>query len=53
MTKNTNRMTPAARRALHIRRAARRVWQTLPAAAAVTLAGIGFFALCLLILETI
>ena len=53
MKQTNHRMTPAERRALHIRRAARRLWHTLPAVGVAILAGIGFFALCLLILETI
>lgn len=53
MKQTTHRMTPAERHALHIRRAARKAWQTLPAVAVAILAAVGFFALCLYILETI
>ena len=53
MKQTNHRMTPAERHALHIRRAARKAWNTLPTLALYSLAAFGFFALCLFILETI
>ena len=47
------RMTPAQRRRLHARRALLSIWHTLPAALAALGGMAAFFALCVLILETI